>query len=159
MQKLRRSQQNTNSNINKKQQKTKESVMKEGDEFEMKDLQSNIRTFVTHNKGGKWDLIRAPSTDSEGRKIDCYLEEGCSLNIEIYFSNGNFAPPYSQESSIGIIMAVGSPGYELTRKVSGNANTYLSRDGGLNFMEVKKGSYIYEVGDHGGLIVMAKNNE
>ena len=133
--------------------------MKEGDEFEMKDLQSNIRTFVTHNKGGRWDLIRAPTTDSEGNKIDCYLEEGCSLNIEIYSSNGNFAPPYSQESSIGIIMAIGSPGYELTKKVNGNANTYLSRDGGLNFMEVKKGSYIYEVGDHGGLIVMSKNNE
>lgn len=36
-------------------------------------------------------------------------------------------------------------------------NTYLSRDGGLTWQEVMKGSYIYELGDHGGLIVMAKN--
>lgn len=133
--------------------------MKEADEFEMRDLQSNIRTYITHNKGGKWDLVKAPTTDSEGNKIDCYLEEGCSLNIEVYSSNGNFAPPYSQESSIGIIMAVGSTGYELERKHGAKVNTYLSRDGGLNWQEVKKGSHIYEVGDHGGLIVMAKNNE
>lgn len=56
-------------------------------------------------------------------------------------------------------MAVGSTGYELERKAKAKVNTYLSRDGGLNWQEVKKGSYIYEVGDHGGLIVMARNNE
>lgn len=52
------------------------------------------------------------------------------MNLEIYSSNGNFAPPYSQESSIGLIMAVGNPGYELERKAKGKVNTYLSRDGG-----------------------------
>ena len=36
-------------------------------------------------------------------------------------------------------------------------STYLSRDGGLNWQEVHKGPYIYELGDHGGLIVMAKH--
>lgn len=54
-----------------------------------------MRTFITHNKGGKWELIKAPTEDSEGKKIDCYIEEGCSLNLEIYSSNGRFAPPYS----------------------------------------------------------------
>lgn len=34
-------------------------------------------------------------------------------------------------------------------------NTYLSRDGGLTWMEAHKGAYIYEFGDHGGVIVMA----
>jgi hypothetical protein len=36
-------------------------------------------------------------------------------------------------------------------------NTYLSRDGGLTWREIMKGSHIYELGDHGGLIVMAPN--
>ena len=36
-------------------------------------------------------------------------------------------------------------------------NTYLSRDGGLTWAEIKKGPYVYEFGDHGGLIVMSKN--
>ena len=36
-------------------------------------------------------------------------------------------------------------------------NTYLSRDGGLNWFEVAKGSHIYEIGDHGGIIVLAND--
>lgn len=38
-------------------------------------------------------------------------------------------------------------------------NTYFSRDGGLNWAEIAKGAHIYELGDHGGLMVMAKNRE
>lgn len=56
-------------------------------------------------------------------------------------------------------MAVGNVGEELERLRADRINTYLSRDGGLTFNEVRKGSYIYEFGDHGGLIVMAKNLE
>jgi hypothetical protein len=33
----------------------------------------------------------------------------------------------------------------------------MSRDGGLNWVEIHKGSHIYEISDHGGLIVMASN--
>jgi hypothetical protein len=35
---------------------------------------------------------------------------------------------------------------------------YLSRDGGVNWKTAKEGVYIYEIGDHGGLIVIAKKN-
>lgn len=118
-----------------------------------------MRTFITHNKGGKWELIKAPTEDSKGNKVNCFLEDNCSLNLEIYSSNGLFAPPYSQESSVGIIIGVGNTGYELDKVNSGLVNTYLSRDGGVTWQEVKKGSYIYEIGDHGGLIVMARNHE
>jgi len=38
-------------------------------------------------------------------------------------------------------------------------NTYLSRNGGLTWFEVKKGSHIYEIGDDGGLIVIANNQK
>lgn len=90
--KMRRSQQQ--SNINKKQQQTRESVQKDG--LESGEGSSNkIRTLITHNKGGKWELIKAPSKDSENNNIECFLEEGCSLNLEIYSSNGRYAPPYS----------------------------------------------------------------
>lgn len=34
-------------------------------------------------------------------------------------------------------------------------STFLSRDGGLTWVEAHKGAFIYEFGDHGGLIVMA----
>jgi hypothetical protein len=50
----------------------------------------------------------------------------------------------------------------LGAKLSSNDNPknfYLSRDGGLTWRSVKPGSYIYEIGDHGALIVIAKKNE
>jgi hypothetical protein len=34
-------------------------------------------------------------------------------------------------------------------------NTYLSRDAGLTWYEVKKGIHLYEISDHGAVIVMA----
>lgn len=55
-------------------------------------------------------------------------------------------------------MAIGNIGYQLETRLNDRVNTYLSRDGGLNWQEVKKGSYIYEIGDHGGLIVMARHD-
>lgn len=54
-------------------------------------------------------------------------------------------------------MAVGNLGKHLEKNKLDRMNTYLSRDGGLSWKEVKKGSHIYELGDHGGLIVMAPN--
>lgn len=43
-----------------KQKKTKMSMHKDGDEFSTKDLEKNIKTFITHNKGGKWELLKSP---------------------------------------------------------------------------------------------------
>ena len=74
----------------------------------------------------------------------------------MYSSDGMYAPPYSQDSAVGLVMAVGNVGshiYELSSQMS----TYLSRDGGLNWDEIHKGPFIYEFGDHGSLIVMAKH--
>ena len=35
---------------------------------------------------------------------------------------------------------------------------YLSRDGGLNWSVIRQGVHIYEIGDHGALIVIAEKN-
>lgn len=70
-------------------------MFKEGEETAMKNIEENIRTYITHNKGGKWDLLKAPTEDSEGNKIKCYIEDNCGLHLQIYSSNGIYAPPYS----------------------------------------------------------------
>ena len=69
--------------MNKKQKQTKDAVRKEmaGEDEGLKDIENNIRTYITHNKGGKWELIRAPTIDSEGKKVNCYMDEGCSLHL------------------------------------------------------------------------------
>lgn len=35
-------------------------MRKTGEEIEAKDLENNIKTYITHNKGAKWELIKAP---------------------------------------------------------------------------------------------------
>lgn len=71
---------------------------------------------MSHNKGGKWELIKAPLYDAAGEPYKkCYVEEGCSLHLHIYSSNGIFPPPYSQETATGLIMGVGNLGKQLNR--------------------------------------------
>ena len=62
-------------------------------------------------------------------------------------------PFYSVSSAIGLIISTGFIGEFLTPTES--VNTYLSRDAGLTWIELCKGSTIYEIGDHGGIIVLA----
>jgi len=52
--------------------------------------------------------------------------------------NGNTI--YSAESAPGIILGTGNTGIFLETR-SSELNTYLSRDGGHNWMEIKNGSY------------------
>lgn len=70
-----------------------------------------------------------------------------------------YAPPYSQESAIGIMMAVGHLGETIDFNQGAQRGTYLSRDGGVSWSEIAKIPLIYEFGDHGGLLVAAPNTQ
>jgi len=61
---------------------------------------------------------------------------------------------YSAPSAIGLIIGTGSIGDHLSTNIN-EINTYISRDGGLTWLEAIKGTSIYEIGDHGGIIIMA----
>lgn len=54
---------------------------KEGEGEILRKNDMAMRTFITHNKGSKWELIKPPTDDSLGRKTNCYLEDDCSLNL------------------------------------------------------------------------------
>jgi len=112
-----------------------------------------MRTVITFDKGGVWRQLAAPERDSKGSKIRC--EEDCFLHLHS-LSNRQFPPVYSTDTAIGLVLGVGNVGSSLSLRED-ELNTYLSRDGGLTWSEVKQGSHIYEIGDHGALIVMADN--
>lgn len=71
---------------------------------------------------------------------------------------GQLSPVYSTEKAVGIVLATGNLGKRLTENNSAK-HLWMSRDGGLNWQEVRRGTHIYEVGDHGALIVIAKKRE
>jgi hypothetical protein len=56
-------------------------------------------------------------------------------------------------TGIGLIIGTGNIGTHLTYQPD-QVNTYLSRDGGKSWVELRKGSHIYEFGDHGGVVVL-----
>lgn len=54
-------------------------------------------------------------------------------------------------------MAVGNVGVHLAEEIQ-NMNTYLSNDGGHTWQEVLSGPHVFEIGDHGGIIIAGSGN-
>ena len=63
---------------------------------------------------------------------------------------------YTHESAPGLIMAVGNTGAYLDVNAD-QLCTWLSRDGGISWEDVREDAHIYEFGDHGGIMVSAKH--
>jgi hypothetical protein len=57
---------------------------------------------------------------------------------------------------VGIIIGIGNTGHHLHSRAD-ESNVMMSRDSGLSWTQVALGSHIYEVADHGGLIVLAND--
>jgi len=145
-------------NMNSKQGTTEDQIFKIAESVPAYEVQENVRTFITHNKGGTWELIKAPETSFGGKKAACYIEDGCSLHLEIYSHKGELAPVYSSEKAVGIVLGTGNLGTRLTGNDAQKA-LFMSRDGGLTWSTIRMGTHIYEIGDHGALILIAKKNE
>ncbi|OLP74880.1 Vacuolar protein sorting/targeting protein 10, partial [Symbiodinium microadriaticum] len=113
----------------------------------------SIRSRISFDAGGNWLPLRPPGKDSSGGNISC--QPGlCALHLHDATFQDKFVPFYSYDKAVGIIMGVGNVGPQLSFEPQ-DANTYLSRDGGYLWQEVKKGVHIYEFGNHGAVLVMA----
>jgi hypothetical protein len=131
-----------------------ENAVQKRDQRDLRHIFNNyIETLITFNKGGSWKRVKAPSRDSEGRKYDC--DNHCFLNL--HGISGDFAGFYSVDTAAGIVIGNGNVGKYLSHEVA-ETSTFLSRDGGLNWFEIRKGSHIYEMGDHGAIIVIADDH-
>jgi len=108
------------------------------------------KTVISFDKGGIWSYLEPPAVDLYGKPIKC--EKECHLHL--HGITDLYGPFYSSSTATGVIMATGTVGTFL-QEAADQINTYLSRDAGLTWFEVARGSHIYEFGDHGGLIVMA----
>lgn len=78
------------------------------------EVETHVRTMITHNKGASWEVVKAPLKTSKGKSIQCFSEDGCSLHLEIYSSAGAHSPVYSSESATGIIIGTGNLGNYLS---------------------------------------------
>ncbi|TRY76952.1 hypothetical protein TCAL_09210 [Tigriopus californicus] len=115
----------------------------------------DLTTVITFNLGGVWSKIIGPETDEEGFKFpNC--NHSCSLHIaqelSKRFPSTRSIPVMSSASAVGIVLATGNMGMSLSHR----SNMFLSADAGLSWHQVLKGSYYFNIGDHGGIIVAVK---
>jgi len=128
---------------------------------QLSDFDTKVKTYMSHNKGASWNLIDAPLKDVHGRTLHCYQSDGaCSLHLHMYSNNDlGYAPPYSNEASVGVVLAVGNTGNYLDTKKGAAVGTYLSRDGGIKWSQIAEIPLIYDISDHGALLVAAPNTQ
>eukprot|EP00808_Paulinella_micropora_P007941 g51398.t1 len=116
---------------------------------------SHIKTVITFDKGAEWRWLEPPKFDSRGKRYPCAaLKSDCHLHLKGVSMSSGYA--YSADHAKGIIVATGSVGQYLSLDPL-LMSTFLSTDAGLTWTEVAKGSHIYEIGDFGGLILLAKD--
>ena len=118
----------------------------------------NLQTKISFDQGAVWIPIKGPKTDEEGRDFtDCLdADYRCNLHLSQQLSSKfpitRSIPILTSKNAIGIVMASGNMGQTLTQK----NNVFVSADAGLSWHQVLKGSYFYNLGDHGGIIVAVK---
>ena len=114
----------------------------------------NLKTLITHNDGAQWAPMQAPQKDAEGQDWGCNVKDikKCSLHLHSYTERRDPRATFSSPSAIGLMMGAGNVGEFLGRKPE--ADTFITRNGGVEWFPVKKGNYMWEYGDQGSIIVI-----
>lgn len=117
-----------------------------------------LKTMITHNDGAEWGYITPPEKDSEGKSYKCEdsVLEKCSLHLHGYTERRDPRDTYSSPSAVGLMMGVGNVGPYLGQYKEGD--TFITRDGGVTWTEVFKGTYMWEYGDQGSIIVIVQED-
>ena len=123
-----------------------------------------LKSKITHNDGAEWALVPPPEMDAVGSHFSCVKKAGvatnmCSLHIHSYTERWDKSATFSSPSAVGLMMAVGNVGEYLERRDSENTDTFITRDGGVSWFSVKRGSYMWEYGDQGSIIVIVEESK
>lgn len=118
-----------------------------------------LKSRITFNDGAEWSFLQPPERDIDGNKYDCSDRTivGCSLNLHGYTERIDYRDTFSSGSAVGLMIGVGNVGPWLTDYKDGN--TYLTRDGGVTWKEVRKGAYMWEYGDSGSIIALVNGQD
>lgn len=115
-----------------------------------------LRTVITHNDGGSWNPITMPSHDSLGAPYACD-HVGCNLHLRNLLERPNLRVTLTSPSATGFMLATGNVGRSL--KPYEECDTFFTRDGGFSWEEMRKGTHLWEFGDHGSVIVLVDDTQ
>lgn len=122
-----------------------------------------LKSMVTHNDGAEWGYLPPPKARSEGGNYKCVKTankptEACSLHLHSYTERSDKSATFSSPSAVGIMVGVGNVGSELLPRDHEATDTFITRDAGITWTSIKKGSYLFEYGDQGSVIVIVKES-
>jgi hypothetical protein len=109
-------------------------------------------SYISFNMGSEWSLVKAPVTNQNGDRLDCQIENDCSLHF-----SWNPKPMHSKDA-IGLIVAYGNIGNSLTSEYD-LPKTFYSRDGGFTWKMLSKFLLATSFGDHGGLLLAINDTD
>ena len=123
-----------------------------------KGQRKKLKTLITHNDGAEWAPLGKPKKNEDGKEYECESNnnQGCSLQLHGYTERRDPRNTFSSPTAIGLMMGVGNVGGYLESKEE--ADTFITRDGGITWDLVKKGDYMWEFGDQGSIIVIVQEN-
>ncbi|XP_051936774.1 VPS10 domain-containing receptor SorCS1-like [Hippocampus zosterae] len=118
-------------------------------------VENQVKTYITYNKGRDWRLLRAPSTDLQGKRVDCE-QPYCSLHLHLHvsenpYTSGNIV---SKDTAPGVIIASGVVGPELTTT---NVSIFITSDAGNTWREVFQEEYSVFFLNQGGSLVAIRH--
>ncbi|KAJ6624911.1 Oligoxyloglucan reducing end-specific cellobiohydrolase [Mycena sp. CBHHK59/15] len=133
-------------------------VVANAEDVEGRGEPKQLKSLITFDDGSTWSPIRAPSVDSEGKRVKCNPAdtEICSLHLHSVTAPHNFGRIFSSPAP-GFVMAVGSIGNSLLPYEE--SDTFLSTDGGLSWSMVRMDAHKYEFGDSGSILVVVNDEE
>ncbi|RKP35219.1 hypothetical protein BJ085DRAFT_15402 [Dimargaris cristalligena] len=115
-----------------------------------------IQSRISFDNGASWRSLAAPGRDSLGHPFQCD-GEGCGLHLNSFTVRSDPVNILSASSAVGLMLGVGNVGSRLLPYRDGD--TFLTRDAGLNWKEIRKGAHLHEFGDHGAILLLVDDEE
>ncbi|OCB86117.1 signal sequence binding protein [Sanghuangporus baumii] len=114
-----------------------------------------LMTLISRNDGGSWKSLSPPKKDSADREYVCAssVASACALHLHAFSERSNSRSSITVASRPDLLISVGNVGEVLAPYRQ--SDTFLSRDAGLTWSEIRKGTHVWAFGDGGSLLVMA----
>ncbi|TKA31812.1 hypothetical protein B0A50_01891 [Salinomyces thailandicus] len=120
--------------------------------------EKKLKTYITHNDGADWALLPKPAKNLKGKGYKCKGGiEKCSLHLHGYTERKDPRDTFSSPSAVGLMIATGNVGEYLRPKKE--ADTFATRDGGVTWLPIAEGNWMWEFGDQGSILVIVKEDE
>ncbi|KAK3330412.1 hypothetical protein B0H66DRAFT_597950 [Apodospora peruviana] len=115
-----------------------------------------LQSKISHNDGAAWAYLPPPPKDDDFGKFPCHSEgsESCALHLHGYTERRDRTKTFSTETAVGILFGWGNVG--ATLEEAGKADTFMSTDAGITWQRIKKGRWVWAIGDQGSVIVLVE---